>query len=261
VIVVTGGTGVLGQAFITALANAGATVGILGRNEAKAKERAAAIEAAGGKATALIADVQQEQQLVACRQLMLDKYGQIDGLVNGAGGNVPEGIVQPEDDIFSMNVEGMKKALDVNLWGTILPSMVFGKAMAERGHGSIVNISSVSVEKVLTKVLGYSMGKASVDMFTKWFAVEVANRYGNAIRINGIVPGFFLTAQNKNLLTDEQGGLTERGKLILSHTPFKQFGQPADLGGALVFLMSDAAAFVHGTNIVVDGGYTSFSGI
>ena len=261
VIVVTGATGVLGHAFITALAAAGAVVGILGRNEKTAKERVAEIQNAGGEAEALIADVQNEAQLIACRDLMLSKYGKIDGLVNGAGGNVPEGILQPSDDIFSMNVEGMKKALDVNLWGTILPSVVFGKALAATGKGSIVNISSVSVDKALTKVLGYSMGKAAVDMFTKWFAVEVANRYGNAIRINGIVPGFFLTEQNRRLLTNEDGSLTERGNLILSHTPFKKFGTPSDLGGALVFLMSDAASFVHGSNITVDGGYSSFSGI
>lgn len=260
VIIVTGGTGVLGHAFVKALSGAGAIVGVLGRNESKANERVKEVTDAGGEAIALLADVQNEQQLIECRNKVIEKYGRIDGLVNGAGGNVPEGILQPGDDIFSMSAEGMKKALDINLWGTIIPTLVFGKAMAERG-GSIVNISSVSVDRTLTKVMGYSMGKAAVEMFNKWFAVELANRHGDKIRMNAIVPGFFLTEQNRLLLTDGKGNLSERGNLIIGHTPFKKFGEPKDLGGALVYLMSDAASFVTGTTITVDGGFTVFSGV
>ncbi len=261
VIVVTGATGVLGHAFIKALAGAGATVGVLGRNEAKANERVKEITDAGGEAIALIADVQSKQQLIACRNKVVEKYGKIDGLVNGAGGNVPEGILQPGDDIFSMSVEGMKKTMDINLWGTITPTLIFGKAIAENGGGSIVNISSVSVSRALTKVMGYSMGKAAVEMFNKWFSVELANRYGDRIRMNAITPGFFLTEQNRLLLTDGEGNLSVRGNLIIGHTPFKKFGEPKDLGGALVYLMSDAASFVTGTTITVDGGFTVFSGV
>lgn len=261
VIIVTGGTGVLGHAFVKALSGAGAVVGVLGRNEARANERVKEITDAGGEAIALIADVQNEDQLNDCKNKVIQQYGKIDGLVNGAGGNVPEGILQPGDDIFSISAEGMKKALDVNTWGTVIPTLVFGKAIAEGGGGSIVNISSVSVDRTLTKVMGYSMGKAAVEMFNKWFAVELANRYGDKVRMNAIVPGFFLTEQNRMLLTDGKDNLSERGKLIIGHTPFKKFGEPKDLGGALVYLMSDASSFVTGTTITVDGGFTVFSGV
>lgn len=261
VIVVTGATGVLGHAFIKALSAAGATVGVLGRNEKVADERVAELKAAGGEAIKLIADVQHEAQLHACRKTILEKYGRIDGLVNGAGGNVPEGILQPGADIFSISVEGMKKALDMNVWGSVLPTLVFGKAIADSGGGSIVNISSVSVDRTLTRVMGYSMGKAAIEMFNKWFAVELANRYGDRIRMNAIIPGFFLTEQNRLLLTDGHGNLSERGQAIHSHTPFKKFGDPGDLGGALVYLMSDASAFVTGTTLKVDGGFTASSGV
>ncbi|MBL7737844.1 MAG: SDR family oxidoreductase [Chitinophagaceae bacterium] len=261
VIVVTGATGILGHAFIKSLAAAGAIVGVLGRNEQKANERVKEITDDGGEAIALLADVQNEQQLIACRDTVLKKYGRIDGLVNGAGGNVPEGVLQAGQDIFSINVEGMKKALDINVWGTLIPTLVFGKAIAESGGGSIVNISSVSADRPLTKVLGYTMGKAAIEKFSKWFAIELASRYGDTIRMNAIVPGFFLTEQNKMLLTDGQGNLTERGHLIISNTPFKKFGKPEDLGGALVWLMSDASSFVTGTTVTIDGGFTAFSGV
>ncbi|MDZ4810027.1 MAG: SDR family oxidoreductase [Bacteroidota bacterium] len=261
VILVTGGTGILGYAFIKALFNAGAIVGVLGRNEAKANERANEIIDAGGQAIALIADVLNKEQLEECRKKVLDKFGKIDGLVNAAGGNVPEAVLQPEDDIFSINIGGMKKAMDVNLWGTVLPTLIFGKSIAESGGGTIVNISSVSAERTLTKVLGYSMGKAAVESFNKWFAVELANRYGDRIRMNAIMPGFFITEQNRMLLTDGSGGLTQRGKSVIKQTPFKRFGEPSELGGALVWLMSDASKFVTGTTITVDGGFTAFSGV
>lgn len=261
VIIVTGATGVLGYSFIKAISHAGAVVGVLGRNEKVANERVEEIIAAGGKAIALIADVQNETLLKECCQKVLDTFGKIDGLVNAAGGNVPEGVLQPGDDIFSMNVEGMKKAMDVNLWGTVLPTLVFGKAIAENNGGSIVNISSVSVPRTLTKVLGYSMGKSAVESFNKWMAVELANRYADKIRMNALVPGFFLTEQNRTLLTNEDGSFTSRGNLVITQTPFKRFGNPDELAGALVWLLSDASKFVTGTTITIDGGFTSFSGV
>ncbi len=261
VIVVTGGTGVLGYSFINAISNAGAAVCVMGRNEKTAKERVAEIIAAGGKAMALIADVQNEAALQHCCQEVTDTFGKIDGLVNGAGGNVPEAVLQPDQDIFSMNIVGMKKAMDVNLWGTVLPTLIFGNAIAANGGGTIVNISSVSVPRTLTKVLGYSMGKAAVESFNKWMAVEIANRYGDKIRMNALVPGFFLTEQNRALLTNIDGTYTDRGNAVIKHTPFRRFGSPDELGGALVWLLSDAAKFVTGTTITVDGGFTSYSGV
>jgi NAD(P)-dependent dehydrogenase (short-subunit alcohol dehydrogenase family) len=261
VIIVTGGTGVLGDAFVHGLSQAGATVGILGRNKAVANERAEVINASGGKAMALIADVLKEDELTAAKNQMLDTYGKIDGLVNGAGGNMAAGIVQPGDDIFKMNLDGLRQVLDLNLWGTIIPTQIFGEAIAQNGKGSIVNISSMSSQSVITKVLGYSIGKTAVDCYNRWFAVEMANRYGDAIRMNAIAPGFFLTEQNRTLLTQPDGSYTERGNLVLQNTPFKRFGHPSELVGALIWLLGDASQFVTGIIINVDGGFSVFSGV
>jgi len=261
VIIVTGGTGILGNSFINGIAAAGGTMGILGRNEAVANERATAINKNGGKAIALIADALNEEQLIAAKDKILAAFGRIDGLVNGAGGNMPEGVLQPDEDIFKMNLDGMKKVMDLNLWGTLLPTQVFGEEIAKTGKGSIVNISSMNSKRAVTKVLGYNMGKAAMDCYNQWFAVELANRYGDTIRMNAIAPGFFLTEQNRNLLTKPEGGYTPRGESVIRNTPFKRFGHPDELIGALVWLLSDASAFVTGAMISVDGGFSVFSGV
>lgn len=259
-IIVTGGTGILGKAFTEGIVAAGGAVGILGRKEAIAQERADAINKNGGKAIALVADVQNEEQLQAAKQKMLDTFGRIDGLVNGAGGNMPEGVLQPGADIFALNIDGMRRVMELNLWGTLIPTQIFGPEIAKSG-GSIVNISSVSSENAITRVLGYSMAKSAVDSYTRWFAVEMANRYGDKIRMNSLVPGFFLTEQNRTLLTNPDGSYTERGDLIVKNTPFKRMGKPEELIGALVWLLSDAASFVTGTTVSVDGGFQVFSGV
>jgi NAD(P)-dependent dehydrogenase (short-subunit alcohol dehydrogenase family) len=261
VIVVTGGTGILGNSFVDAIVEAGGAVGILGRNAAIANERTEAIKSKGGKALALVADVMDEQQLLEAKRKTLDAFGKIDGLVNAAGGNMPGGVLQPNEDIFTMNLEGMKKVMDINLWGTLIPTQVFGEALAKNGKGSIVNISSMNSKRAITKVLGYNMGKAAVDCYTQWFAVELANRYGDKIRMNALAPGFFLTEQNRNLLTKPEGGYTERGELVIRQTPFKRFGSPDELKGALVWLLSDASQFVTGAMICVDGGFSIFGGV
>jgi len=259
--VVTGGTGVLGKAFIEAIAAEGGNVGILGRNKTVAEERAHAIITAGGNAVPLIADISNEQQLLAANEVMIAKFGAIHGLVNGAGGNIPEAIVQPGDDIFSLDIPALEKAVKLNLWGTILPTQIFGKKIAENKTGSIVNISSISSSKALTKVLGYSLAKSAIDCYTRWMAVELANRYGDALRMNAIMPGFFLTEQNKALLTNADGSYTDRGQLIIQHTPFKRMGEADELKGTLAWLLSDASKFVNGTIITVDGGFSAFSGV
>lgn len=261
VVIVTGGTGILGEAFVEAVVEAGGAVGILGRNAAVAERRAAAIVERGGKALALVADVLEEEQLVAAREKALAHFGKIDGLVNAAGGNGPEGVLQPGESIFSMNLAGMRKIMELNLWGTLLPTQVFGEAIALSGRGSIVNISSMNSKRAITKVLGYNMGKAAVDCYTQWFAVELANRYGDAIRMNALAPGFFLTEQNRSLLTTPEGGYTERGEKVIRNTPFKRFGQAGELKGALVWLLSDASQFVTGAMITVDGGFSIFGGV
>lgn len=261
VIVVTGGTGILGGAFVEGIVNAGGTVGVLGRNEKKAIDKVAKIKKNGGEAVELIADVTNEEQLELACQKMLSEYGKIDGLVNAAGGNIPEAIVQREDDIFKLDMDAIQKVMQLNLFGTLLPTQVFGKTIQKNETVSIVNISSVVASAAITKVLGYSMAKAAVDNYTNWFSVEMANRFGDKIRMNSIAPGFFLTEQNRTLLTNLDGSYTDRAKLILQNTPFKRFGRPDELVGALIWLLSDASRFVNGSKIVVDGGFSVFSGV
>ena len=261
VIIVTGGTGILGKAFIDAIVEAGGTVGILGRNKEVAEQRAAAINTSGGKAIALVADVMNEEELAAAREKILAAFGRIDGLVNAAGGNAPDGVLLPGEDIFNMNLAGMKRVMDLNLWGTILPTQVFGKAIANSGGGSIVNISSMNSKRAITRVLGYNMGKAAVDCYNQWFAVEMANRYGDTLRMNALAPGFFLTEQNRNLLTREDGSYTDRGQKVINQTPYRRFGHPDELKGAIVWLLSDASKFVTGAMICVDGGFSIFGGV
>lgn len=261
VIIVTGGTGILGDAFIKGIAAAGGTVGILGRNEKVAQERADAIIAAGGQAIALIADVLKEDEVIAAKDKALARFGRIDGLVNCAGGNMPGGVVQPDADVFKLNMDGLRQVMELNLWGTLIPTQIFGEAMAQSGKGSIVNISSMASQRVITKVLGYTLAKTAIDAYTQWFAVEMANRHGDKLRMNAIAPGFFLTEQNRTLLTLPDGGFTERGKLVLKQTPFKRFGEPDELIGALLWLLSDASKFVTGTVVNVDGGFAVNSGV
>lgn len=261
VIVVTGGTGILGNAFINGIIEAGGSVGILGRNAKLANDRADAINNNGGKAVALVADVLDEDQLMKARKLVIDRFGKIDGLVNGAGGNMPDGVLQNDEDVFKIKIDGMKKVMDINLWGTLIPTQIFGEAIAETGKGSIVNISSMNSKRAITKVLGYNMGKAAVDCYNQWFAVELSRRYGDRIRMNALAPGFFLTEQNRNLLTKPEGGYTERGESVIRQTPFKRFGHPDELKGALIWLLSDASQFVTGSMICVDGGFSIFGGV
>ncbi|HMJ45697.1 MAG TPA: SDR family oxidoreductase [Ferruginibacter sp.] len=260
-IVVTGGTGILGKAFIEAIAEQGGNIGILGRNKIVAEERAHAVVQSGGNAISLIADVTNEKELTAAKESMVSKFGTIDGLVNGAGGNIDEAIIQPDDDIFSLDLHGLDEAVKLNLWGTILSTQVFGRAIIQNKAGSIVNISSVCSARALTRVLGYSLGKSAIDCYTRWMAVELANRYGDALRMNAIMPGFFLTEQNRTLLTNPDGSFTERGRLIIQNTPYKRMGNPDELKGCLIWLLSDASKFVNGTIVTVDGGFNAFSGV
>jgi NAD(P)-dependent dehydrogenase (short-subunit alcohol dehydrogenase family) len=260
VIVVTGGTGILGGAFIKGIAEAGGKVVILGRNEEVGHAREQEVKTAGGEALFIPADVLQQEDLEkACRQV-LDTYGRLDALVNGAGGNVAEAVIGPDKDIFSVNIEALKQVFDLNLYGTILPTTIFGRHMVENG-GTIINISSMAAQSAITRVLGYSMAKAAVDNFTRWMAVELANRYGDRIRMNAIAPGFFVTHQNRSLLTTPDGGYTARGEAVIRNTPYKRFGEPEELIGTLIWLLSDASRFVTGEVICVDGGFSVFSGV
>ncbi|MEJ7736769.1 MAG: SDR family oxidoreductase [Chitinophagaceae bacterium] len=260
VIIVTGATGILGEAFVNGLSDTGARVVLLGRNEQVGMERMNALKEKGRQAMFLKTDVLEKQDLINARDKVLQEWNAIDGLVNAAGGNIPEAVIAPDADVFEMDIDALKKAFDLNLYGTLLPTCIFGKAMSETGQGSIVNISSMASQTAITRVLGYSMAKAAVDNFTRWMCVELAQRYGDKIRMNAIAPGFFVTNQNRHLLVTENG-FTARGEAVIRNTPFKRFGNPDELIGTLLWLLSDASRFVSGEVICVDGGFHIFSGV
>jgi NAD(P)-dependent dehydrogenase (short-subunit alcohol dehydrogenase family) len=261
VAVVTGGTGVLGNKMCLALAKAGASVAILGRRQDAADELAAIIQKEGGKAIGISADVLDVKQLQVAKERILNKLGSIDILVNGAGGNIAGAVIAPDKTFMDLNMDDFKKVVDLNLHGTVLPSQIFGEAMVKKKQGIIINISSMSAMVPLTRIVGYSAAKSAVSNFTQWLAVEMARKFGEGIRVNAIAPGFFLTEQNRNLLTHADGSLTDRGKSIINSTPFGRFGEADELSGALIWLSSDASKFVSGIVVPVDGAYSAFSGV
>lgn len=261
VAVVTGGTGVLGSEMCLALSKAGARVVVLGRRKEAADELVNKITTMGGKAMAVAADVLKEDDLQKAKQSILGAYGTIDILINGAGGNMPGAVVSPDKTFLDLKIDDFKKVVDLNLFGSVLPSQIFGEVMIKNKKGVIINISSMSAIIPLTRVAGYSAAKAAISNFTQWLAVEMAKKFGSEIRVNAIAPGFFLTEQNRTLLTNTDGSLTDRGKSIIQGTPFARFGTPEELSGALLWLASDASKFVSGVVVAVDGGYTAFSGV
>ncbi len=261
VIIITGATGVIGEAFIHAVADMNAKVILIGRNEDIGNERAVQLQKKNKEAIFIKADVLNKDDLINAKNIILQKYNRIDGLVNAAGGNVAEAVIKPGDEIFNIDMDAMRKAFDLNLFGTMLPVSVFGDALQQTGNASIINISSMTAQLTITRVLGYSMAKAAIDNYTRWMSVEMANRYGESIRINAIAPGFFITNQNIRLLTNEDGSYTERGEAVIRNTPFKRFGKPEELCGALIWLLSDASKFVTGEVICIDGGFHINSGV
>lgn len=261
VAVVTGGTGVLGGAMARGLAQAGARVVIIGRRAERALEVVQDIRDGGGEAIAAPADVLDVASLEAARSQILAAYGQIDILINAAGGTTPQATVAPSQTIFDMPLMPMKEVFDLNLIGTLLPSQIFGASMAGCRSGSIVNISSMNAQRALTRAVAYSAAKAAVDNFTQWLAVELALKFGEGLRVNSVAPGFFIGEQNRALLLNQDGALTTRGQTIIDHTPAGRFGDPDDLIGAVIYLCSPAARFVTGTIMMVDGGFNAFSGV
>ena len=263
VAVVTGATGTLGGEIARGLARAGARVGVLGRREGRAAQVVAEIEAAGGEAMALPADVLDRGRLETARAALLGRWGRLDVLVNAAGGNVPAATVSGGTKIFDLQEEALREVFDLNLLGTVLPTQVFGAAMSQGPDpkGSIVNVSSMAAQRPLTNVIGYSAAKAAVENFTRWMAVELAQRYGAGLRVNALAPGFFLGEQNRAMLVGEDGVPTARGQKVVDHTPAGRFGEPEELVGPLIFLCSPAAGFVTGVVVPVDGGFGAFSGV
>jgi NAD(P)-dependent dehydrogenase (short-subunit alcohol dehydrogenase family) len=261
VAVVTGGTGVLGGAMARALAMAGARVGVLGRDREKAEGMASELEALGGEALALPADVLDRGALESARDLVVGRWGSMTTLVNAAGGNISTATIPEGGDVFGMSPAAFQQVVDLNLTGTLLPSIVFGRAMVEAGNGSIVNISSMASPRALTRNAGYGAAKSAVDNLTRWLAVELGTRYQGKIRVNAIAPGFFVGEQNRQLLVEPDGSPTARGRAIIAHTPFGRFGEADDLAGALVWLCSPSARFVTGIVVPVDGGFSAFGGV
>jgi NAD(P)-dependent dehydrogenase (short-subunit alcohol dehydrogenase family) len=261
VAVVTGGTGVLGGVMARGLARAGAKIGVLGRRREQAEAAVREIEAQGGAALALVADVLERTQLEAARDAVVEQWGRIDVLVNAAGGNMPAATLAPGRSFFDLPVEGMEQVIALNLHGTLLPSQVFGEALARNGRGCIVNISSMAAQRAMTRVVGYGVAKAAVENATRWLAVELARSFGGRLRVNALAPGFFVGEQNRALLLNNDGTLTLRGQTIIDHTPAGRFGQPEELVSALVWLCGPGASFINGVVVPIDGGFSAFSGV
>lgn len=261
-IVITGGGGVLCGTMALALAEAGAKIAVLDLAEAAAAKVAEKINSDGGRAIAVKCDVLDKASLRTAHGKINAELGKIDILINGAGGNKKEATTSPDLSFFDLPSEALQFVFNLNFIGTLLPSQVFGKEMAESGGGIILNISSMCAFSPLTKIPGYSAAKAAVSNFTQWLAVHVCQNYSKDIRVNAIAPGFFLTEQNRFLLTDEKTGeLTARGKTIIDHTPMGRFGQPEELVGTVIWLLSDAAKFITGIVVPIDGGFSAFSGV
>jgi NAD(P)-dependent dehydrogenase (short-subunit alcohol dehydrogenase family) len=262
VVVVTGGGGVLCGTMARALAEAGAKVAVLDLSEAAATKAAGDIKAKGGTAIPVVCNVLDKASIEQAQRKVIAEFGRVDVLINGAGGNKKEATTSPEMPFFDLPAEAVRFVFDLNFLGTLLPTQVFGKSMAERGTGVILNISSMNAFRPLTKIPAYSAAKAAVSNFTQWLAVHICQNYSKDIRVNAIAPGFFLTEQNRFLLTDEKTGkLTPRGETIVGHTPMGRFGRADELIGTMIWLLSDAAKFVTGVVIPVDGGFSAFSGV
>lgn len=261
VAVITGGTGVLGSTAALSLASARVKIVLLTTKKNNAIQIENAIRNKGGELLVLEANVLSKASMEEVRDEVLDKFGRLDILLNVAGGNMPGATIGPDQTIFDLSMDDFTKVTELNLNGTVIPSLVFGKVMADQGFGSIINYSSMAVPRVLTRVAGYSASKAAMENFTKWMAVEMATKFSSNIRVNAIAPGFFLGNQNRKLLINEDGSYTERGNAIIENTPMKRFGEPEELNGVLHFLCSDASKFITGAVIPIDGGFNIFSGV
>ena len=255
VVVITGGTGILGRCIAKYLALEGAKVIIGGRKENVGAEIVNDIQAAGGVCEFVKMDVMNVEQMQQACDYIVSKYGKVDTLLNAAGGNMPGATISPDQTFFDLAPEQFQTVLNLNLTGTVIPTQIFLKPMAKQGKGSIINFSSMSAFRPITRVCGYSAAKSGINSFTGWMAQEAARKFGEGIRVNAIAPGFFITEQNRSLLTNPDGSFTARGEAVIRQTPFSRMGEPEELCGTIHYLMSDAAKFVTGTVAVVDGGF------
>ncbi|MEP0713639.1 SDR family oxidoreductase [Algoriphagus sp.] len=257
----SGATGVLGTTMSLYLANEGAEILILGRTPDKVDALVAQISEAGGKAQGYICDVTDESSVLQAYSGIESDHGYIDILINAAGGNMPGAVITPDKTLQDLELDALRKVMDLNYLGTAIPSKILFPLMLNKGRGNIINISSMAASRPMTRVLGYASAKAAIDNLTKFLAVELCSKHGETYRVNAIAPGFFLTEQNRALLTEPDGSLTGRGNQIIRNTPMHRFGKPEDLNGALHWLCADASAFVTGTIVAVDGGFGAYAGV
>jgi NAD(P)-dependent dehydrogenase (short-subunit alcohol dehydrogenase family) len=261
-IVVTGGAGILGGEMACMLVGCGANVAILDRDPALADRLMDRLGHGPGNSVVVYGDVLNLETLAQAEETVRARFGPVDTLINAAGGNNPRATTSADLSFFDIPQDALRFVFDLNVVGTILPSQVFARGMAERGRGVILNVSSMNAFRPLTRISAYSAAKAAVSNFTQWLAAHLAQEYSPDIRVNAIAPGFFLTEQNRFLLTDEESGeLTARGRAIIAHTPLGRFGDPEDLLGAVLWLLSPASSFVTGVVVPVDGGFSAFSGV
>jgi NAD(P)-dependent dehydrogenase (short-subunit alcohol dehydrogenase family) len=261
-VVITGGGGVLCGEMACALVGCNANVAILDRDPGLAEQVVKRFESTKGRYLVAKGDVLDKESLVQAAADIVKHFGRVDCLINGAGGNNPKATTNPQQTFFDLPADTLRFVAELNLLGTILPSQAFGKYMVEQKEGIILNISSMNAFRPLTRIPAYSAAKAAVSNFTQWLAVHMAQEYSPTIRVNALAPGFFLTEQNRFLLTEkESGALTQRGKKILDHTPMGRFGKPEDLLGAMLWLLSPASEFVTGVVLPIDGGFSAYSGV
>ncbi|MEN8256031.1 MAG: SDR family oxidoreductase, partial [Verrucomicrobiota bacterium] len=261
VVAVTGAAGVLAGGTAKYLQEQGAYVIYLDLFQEKVDETVAEAKQISDKCCGYACNVLDQGALDSVYEKIMADIGRIDVLINGAGGNMPGATIGPDQDVFDLKMDDYSKVLDLNLKGTVMPTMTFAKAFKAQGNGCVVNFSSMSAAQTLTRVLGYSNAKAAIDNFTKWMATEMALKYGNGIRVNALAPGFFVSHQNRALLINEDGSYTERGQQVINKTPFRRFGEQDEVYGTIHFLISEAAKFVSGVIVPVDGGFSAYTGV
>lgn len=261
VAVITGAGGVLGGSLARHFASQGAKVVCTDIRSEPLERTVAALKAAGGEAIGIVGNVLDVNNLEIVKDEIVAKWQRIDVLINVAGGNMPGATINPDQSVFDMKIEDWKKVTDLNLNGSVYPTLVFGKVMAQQGSGSVINISSMAAFSALTRVLGYSVAKTGIISFTQWMATEMALKYGEGVRVNAIAPGFFIGDQNRALLINPDGSLTERSQKVLAKTPMRRFGEISEINGAVQFLCSPAASFITGVVLPIDGGFCAYSGV
>ena len=261
VIIITGGTGALGGSLAENFMREGAKVIILSRDKAKIQQKITALKGLQGEVYGYSCDVLDKECLREVSEKIISSFNRIDALINCAGGNIPAATQQEDQSVFDLEISSIDDAIRLNMQGAVYPSLIFGKIMAEKGEGNIVNISSMATYSAITRVMGYTLAKSGINSFTQWLACELAAKYGDKLRVNAIAPGFFIGDQNRKLLLNDDGSLTDRSKKVIHKTPMGRFGDLTELNGIAQFLCSDAASFITGTVIPVDGGFSAFSGV